>query len=47
MLDVGYDLMSYDMGQWLELKRAMCQTLRLQRAVELEGITCGTDAMPD
>ena len=38
MLDVCYDVMSYDMGQWLELKLAMCQTLRMQRAVELEAL---------
>ena len=28
--------MSYDTGQWLELQRVMCQTLRMQHAVELE-----------
>ena len=28
--------MSYDTGQWLELKRVMCQSLRMQRAVKLE-----------
>ena len=28
--------MPYDTGQWLELKRVVCQTLRMQRAVELE-----------
>ena len=38
MLDVCYDLMSYDAGQWLEFKRAMCQTLRMQSAVELEAL---------
>ena len=31
-------IMSYDMGQWLELKRVMCQTLRTQRAVKLEAL---------
>ena len=25
-------------GQWLELKRVMCQTLRTQRAVKLEAL---------
>ena len=38
MLDVCFDVMSYDMGHWLELKLAMCQTLRMQRAVELEAL---------
>ena len=28
MLDVCFDLTSYEMSQWLELKRSMCQTLR-------------------
>ena len=31
-------IMSYDMGQWLELKRVMCQTLRTQRAAKLEAL---------
>ena len=31
-------IMPYDMGQWLELKRAMFQTLRTQRAVKLEAL---------
>ena len=31
-------IMSYDMGQWLELERVMCQTLRTQRAVKLEAL---------
>ena len=29
-------IMPHDMGQWLELKRVMCQTLGTQRAVKLE-----------
>ena len=29
---------SHDASQWLELKRVMCQTLRTQRAAELEAL---------
>ena len=36
MLDDCYEIMSYDMDQWLELKRVMCHTFRRQRAVTLE-----------
>ena len=38
---------SCDMGQWLELKRVVCQTSRTATRSETGSITCGTNAMPD
>ena len=38
MLDDCWEIMSSDIGRWLELKRVMCQPLRAQRAVKLEAL---------
>ena len=45
MLDDCHEIMSYDTGQWLELKRVMCQTLRMQS--KTGNVLYGTNAVSD